>query len=60
MFSAMSNEPKSERVQFLMEPSLRRAIKDVRFEDRIESEGEAIRKLLLEALAARGKEVKPG
>lgn len=38
----------------MMEPSLRRAIKDVRFNDRIESEGEAIRQLLLEALEARG------
>jgi hypothetical protein len=55
MFSVMNNEPKSERIQFLMEPSLRRAIKDVRFNDRIESEGDAIRQLLREALDARGK-----
>lgn len=55
MFSTMSNEPKSERIQFLMEPSLRRAIKDVRFNDRLESEGDAIRQLIREALEARAK-----
>jgi hypothetical protein len=50
----MSDEPVSERVQFLMTPSLRRAVKAWRFANEIESEGEAIRLLLQEALAARG------
>lgn len=46
---------KSERVQLMMEPSLRRAIEDVRFSDRLRSESDAIRTLLLEALDARRK-----
>jgi hypothetical protein len=39
-----------EYVQFKMEPSLRKRIKAWRFENRVESEGEAIRQLLMDAL----------
>lgn len=54
--AGMVNEPKSERIQMLMEPSLRRAIREWRFANQVETEGEAIRRLLqigLEAEAQR-------
>jgi hypothetical protein len=50
MFSVMSDEPVSERIQFLMTPSLRRAIKAWRHRNEIDSEGEALRLLLQAAL----------
>lgn len=56
MFSAMIDELMSERIQFLMTPSLRRAIKTWRYRNEIESEGEAIRLLLMDALELHEKE----
>lgn len=55
----MSNEPKSERIQFLMEPSLRRAVKAWRFSHEVESEGDAIRMLLRAALKDADTAPKP-
>ncbi len=43
-----------ERIQFLMEPSLRKRIREWRHRNEIESEGDAIRQLLRKALEARG------
>lgn len=54
MLSTMSDEPKTERIQFLMEPSLRRSLTTWRRTNGIDSEGEALRLLVQEALAARG------
>jgi hypothetical protein len=56
MLSIMSNEPKTERVQLMMEQSLRRAVRAWRFANEIESEGEAIRQLLMDALELHEKE----
>lgn len=39
-------ELKTERLQLLMEPSLRKAIKAWRFSNEVETEGEAIRRLI--------------
>jgi hypothetical protein len=52
MFSAMNDEPMSERIQFLMTPSLRRAVKTWRYRNEIESEGEALRLLIQRAMEA--------
>ena len=53
ILSAMSDtELKSERLQLLMEPSLRKAIKAWRFSNEIDTEGEAIRRLVLAGLQA--------
>lgn len=46
----MTNEPKTERIQMLMEPSLRRAIREWRFANQVDTEGEAIRRLIQIAL----------
>ena len=56
MISVMIDEPMSERVQFLMTPSLRREIKAWRHRNEIESEGEALRLLLMDALELHEKE----
>lgn len=45
-------ELKSERLQLLMEPSLRKAIKAWRFSNEVETEGEAIRRLIERGLQA--------
>lgn len=45
-------ELKTERLQLLMEPSLRKAIKAWRFSNEIDTEGEAIRRLVLAGLQA--------
>lgn len=50
MVCLMSDEMMSERIQFLMTPSLRRAIKAWRHRNEIDSEGEAIRQLLKDAI----------
>jgi len=46
-------ELKSERLQLLMEPSLRKAIKAWRFSNEIDTEGEAIRRLVIAGLQAQ-------
>jgi hypothetical protein len=62
MFSVMIDDLMSERVQFLMTPSLRRAIKAWRHRNEIESEGEALRLLLqrgLESETLSSQETRP-
>ena len=46
----MTSEPKTERIQMLMEPSFRQAIRDWRFANRVDTDGEAIRRLIQIAL----------
>jgi hypothetical protein len=49
-------ELKTERLQLLMEPSLRKAIKAWRFTNEIETEGEAVRRLIELGLQAEAQQ----
>jgi (p)ppGpp synthase/HD superfamily hydrolase len=55
----MSKEAKKEveRVNLLMDPSLRAAIKRWRHQQEIDTEGEAIRRLLTQALGNNGQSI---
>jgi hypothetical protein len=59
MLSAMSDEPVSERIQFLMTPSLRRAVTTWRRSNGIDSEGEALRLLVQAGLDGKKREAQP-
>lgn len=54
------SEQKTERLQLLMEPSLRRKVRAWRFSNEIESEGEAIRRLIEKGLEAAERDSKEG
>lgn len=46
-----------ERINFIVDPELRTALKQWRHKEMIDTEGEAVRQLLREALQARGMSV---
>ena len=50
----MSNAKSYERINFIVDPQMRQVIKRFRHQEMIDTEGEAVRQLLHEALVARG------
>jgi hypothetical protein len=51
--------PDQERLNLMVETTMRAAIRDFRFQERYDSEGDAVRELLRVALEAKGVTLQP-
>lgn len=51
--------PEQERLNLMVETSMRSAIRDFRFQERYDSEGDAVRELLRIALQQKGIPLQP-